>query len=77
MRSLARSAGFTSPGSGGSSHSPLLGQQFHDNEEEGEQAEATQEQVIAMANDDPDSMLPVNRDDEAFEDLERGMDRRR
>lgn len=87
MRSLARNAGYlSSHGSGESSNSPLMAEHFHDHDdgghEDGEQeigaeAEALQEQVAATVNNDPAALLPVSREDEAFEDLERGIDRRR
>nr|POE89895.1 er degradation-enhancing alpha-mannosidase-like protein 3 [Quercus suber] len=40
-------------------------------------AEDIQEQAATTTNDDPSSAQPVSRDDEAFEDLERGVNRTR
>lgn len=61
VRSLARSAG-------SSSTSPPQGQ-YHDEED----SDDVQEQAAVARNDDPNAALPVSREDEAFEDLERGV----
>jgi hypothetical protein len=78
VRSLARCSSL----GGSSSGSPLLTQaHFHDGEDgEGNEEEhdaLLQEQVAQTVNSDPGSMRPVSREDEAFEDLEQGLDRRR
>lgn len=61
-------------------------QHFHEGEEEedhsgGEppatESDALQEQVAATVNTDPNAQFPLSREDEAFEDLERGLDRSR
>lgn len=63
MRSLARS--------GGSSSATPPPQQYRDHDSEDE--EDVQEQAVTTVNDDPISQRPVSREDEAFEDLERGV----
>ncbi|EME38830.1 hypothetical protein DOTSEDRAFT_75532 [Dothistroma septosporum NZE10] len=63
VRSLARSGG------SGSTSPPR--QQYRDHD--GEDEEDVQEQAVTTVNDDPISQHPVSREDEAFEDLERGM----
>lgn len=51
---------------------------INEGEEEGPaESDALQEQVAGTVNHDPTAQLPVSREDEAFEDLERGLDRRR
>ena len=62
MRSLARSAGSTSASPPQASYT--------DDEED---SDDLQEQVAATRNDDPVAAQPVSREDEAFEDLERGI----
>jgi hypothetical protein len=62
-----------------------MAQHFHDDEIEEEdgmppgtaESDDLQEQVAGTVNNDPTAQLPVSREDEAFEDLERGLDRRR
>ena len=39
-----------------------------------EDADDVQEQAAGTRNDDPSSAQPLSREDEAFEDLERGLD---
>ena len=39
-----------------------------------EDPDGVQERVAGTRNDDPASAEPVSREDEAFEDLERGLD---
>ncbi|CAK3780477.1 related to PA and RING finger domain [Lecanosticta acicola] len=63
VRSLARSAGTPS-----SSTPP---QRYRDESEEEE--EDVQEQAVTTINEDPAAQRPVSREDEAFEDLERGV----
>lgn len=67
VRSLARNGG-------SSSTSPP---QYHDDEDSiddrEDEADDVQEQVVATVNDDPAAQQPVSREDEAFEDLERGV----
>jgi hypothetical protein len=46
-------------------------QQYHD--EVSEDEESVQEQAAVARNDDPEAAQPVSREDEAFEDLERGI----
>lgn len=65
VRSLARSTGSTSASAG----SPNTPAPFHDEED----ADDIQEQAAVARNDDPAAAQPVSREDEAFEDLERGM----
>lgn len=65
VRSLARSAI-----SGGSASSPPQAH-YHDHLSEDE--DDVQEQAAIARNDDPAAAQPVSREDEAFEDLERGM----
>lgn len=43
---------------------------YHDSDDEDD----VQEQAAATRNDDPAAAQPVSREDEAFEDLERGLD---
>ena len=62
MRSLARSANSTS--------SSTLPAAYHDSSED---EEDIQEQAAVSRNDDPVAQQPVSREDEAFEDLERGV----
>jgi len=64
VRSLARSAGSSS------STSPQAA--YHD-EDEGEDSDEIQEQAAMTRNDDLAAAQPVSRDDEMFEDLERGV----
>ncbi|KAK5113166.1 hypothetical protein LTR85_010984 [Meristemomyces frigidus] len=64
VRSLARSA--HSP----AVSPPALQQHYHDDDDEEEEI---QEQAAVTRNDDPAAALPVSREDEAFEDLERGV----
>ncbi|KAK4495448.1 hypothetical protein PRZ48_013779 [Zasmidium cellare] len=63
VRSLAR-------GGGSSSTSPP---QAHYRDDEDEDEVDVQEQAISTVNDDPAAQQPVSREDEAFEDLERGV----
>lgn len=63
VRSLARSSGTPS------SSSPTQ-QQYRD---ESEDEDDVQEQAVTTVNEDPAAQQPVSREDEAFEDLERGM----
>lgn len=65
VRSLARSASNTAS-------SPAAQQQYHDDDED-EDEEEVQEQAASSRNDEPTAALPVSREDEAFEDLERGV----
>lgn len=68
VRSLARSS-YGNVVSGYSSSQ----QYYHDTAEEEE--EDVQEQAALARNDDPGVSQPVSREDEAFEDLERGVGR--
>ena len=45
--------------------------QYHDEEEE--DSDDVQEQAAVARNDDPAAAQPVSREDEMFEDLERGV----
>ncbi|EME86969.1 uncharacterized protein MYCFIDRAFT_86533 [Pseudocercospora fijiensis CIRAD86] len=64
VRSLARH------GAASSSTSPSSAlQPYHDSEDEDD----VQEQAANIVNDDPAAQQPVSREDEAFEDLERGL----
>ncbi|KAK5717289.1 hypothetical protein LTR15_009182 [Elasticomyces elasticus] len=63
VRSLARSTNNTTP----ATPPP---QQYHDDPEE---EQDVQEQAATTRNDDPAAAQPVSREDEAFEDLERGI----
>jgi hypothetical protein len=65
VRSLARSSGNSATGS-----SPLQ-QEYRDDIDEDE--DDIQEQAAVSRNDDPAAAHPVSREDEAFEDLERGV----
>ncbi|KAK1093540.1 hypothetical protein LTR48_002136 [Friedmanniomyces endolithicus] len=47
--------------------------QYHDDPTEETLEEQVQEQAATTRNDDPAAALPVSREDEAFEDLERGI----
>ncbi|KAK0885252.1 hypothetical protein LTR87_000886 [Friedmanniomyces endolithicus] len=47
--------------------------QYHDDVAEEVLEEQVQEQAATTRNDDPAAALPVSREDEAFEDLERGI----
>lgn len=62
VRSLARSAISAAMSSPPQQH-------YHDEEDE----EEVQEQAAITRNDDPAAAQPVSREDEAFEDLERGV----
>jgi hypothetical protein len=53
-----------------SSSSPSQAQ-YHDDEEE--DSDDVQEQAAVARNDDPAAAQPVSREDEMFEDLERGV----
>lgn len=44
-----------------------------DTDDDDEYVDDVQEQAAGTRNDDPASIEPVSREDEAFEDLERGM----
>lgn len=70
VRSLARTT---------TSSSPLATnvQQYHSNDELDEEIDEVQEQAAVTRNDDPMAAEPVSREDEAFEDLEQGLDRSR
>ncbi|KAI5364515.1 Putative Zinc finger, RING-type, PA domain, Zinc finger, RING-CH-type [Septoria linicola] len=65
VRSLARS--------GGSSSATSPPQHLHEPYRDEEDEVDVQEQAVNLVNDDPDSQQPVSREDEAFEDLERGL----
>ena len=67
VRSLARSA--ASP-----STQPLAETHNEDEDDNPEGVDEIQEQAAETRNDDPSSAEPVSREDEAFEDLERGVD---
>ena len=60
VRSLARSGGSTTS---------TPGEPFPADED----PDDVQEQAAVTRNDDPEAAQPVSREDEAFEDLERGM----
>ncbi|KAK0276549.1 hypothetical protein LTR91_004015 [Friedmanniomyces endolithicus] len=53
--------------------SSLPPSQYHDDPTEETLEEQVQEQAATTRNDDPAAALPVSREDEAFEDLERGI----
>lgn len=61
VRSLARSNGSTSTSPQNASYP------------DEEDSDDVQEQAATARNDDPAAAQPVTREDEAFEDLERGM----
>lgn len=76
VRSIARSG--TSPAS-----PPLLSSSsthhYHDSEEgprRRQGSDEVQDQVAGSRNDDPEASEPISREDEAFEDLERGLEDR-
>ncbi|KAK4540609.1 hypothetical protein LTR36_009039 [Oleoguttula mirabilis] len=69
VRSLVRSAYNTAVASPAALQQQL---QYHDVEDEDEEQEV-QEQAAVTRNDDPAAALPLSREDEAFEDLERGV----
>lgn len=58
------------------SSQPLLQDALDDDEDNVHlvDSEEVQAQVAGTRNDDPSSAEPVSREDEAFEDLERGLD---
>ncbi|KAK5163349.1 uncharacterized protein LTR77_010722 [Saxophila tyrrhenica] len=61
----------SSPAQGADESTPHA--ESHDDEEAEEGEELLQEQVAVTRNDDPEAAQPVSRDDEMFEDLERGV----
>ncbi|KAK0978170.1 hypothetical protein LTR54_015983 [Friedmanniomyces endolithicus] len=79
VRSLARLNTGNNNNSTATATSPLLPPsflpppQYHDDPTEETLEEQVQEQAATTRNDDPAAALPVSREDEAFEDLERGI----
>ncbi|KAK4555400.1 hypothetical protein LTR86_007697 [Recurvomyces mirabilis] len=71
VRSLARASGTATLGSSASSPLTLPPQQYRDDPED--EAADVQEQAAVARNDDPAAARPISREDEAFEDLERGV----
>nr|POE62508.1 putative e3 ubiquitin-protein ligase plr-1 [Quercus suber] len=72
VRSLARYANVSSSSSARDEY-----QGVSEDEAAEDLPEDVQEQAATTSNDDPASAQPLSRDDEAFEDLERGVDRTR
>jgi hypothetical protein len=48
-------------------------QNHHEPYRDAEDEDDVQEQAVSLVNEDPASQQPVSREDEAFEDLERGL----
>lgn len=68
VRSIARS------GASLSAQPLLLDTHYSDSEDEAvEDLNRIQEQAAGIRNEDPASAEPINREEEAFEDLERGL----
>ncbi|TKA71522.1 hypothetical protein B0A55_06115 [Friedmanniomyces simplex] len=73
VRSLARSTNTTTASTSPPALPPPPAQRYHDDPTEDNAEEDVQEQAATARNDDPAAALPVSREDEAFEDLERGI----